>query len=73
MVAVLFHALPESRRVGAVSWPGRATVTLSDALRAIRRWPWAEAILPQAGDGTAFQKLPEPIRELLLSALALAA
>ena len=73
VVAVLFHALPESKRVGAVSWPGKATVTFSDALCAVRRWLWAEAVLPQAGDGTALQKLPEPIRELLLTTLAPAA
>jgi hypothetical protein len=73
VVAVLFHALPASKRVGAVSWPGKATVTFSDALCAVRRWLWAEAVLPQAGDGTALQKLPEPVRELLLTTLAPAA
>jgi hypothetical protein len=70
VVAFLFHTLSESKRVGAVTWPGQATVTFSDALCAVRRWLWAEAILPQAGDATALQKLPEPVRELLLTALA---
>jgi hypothetical protein len=42
VVAVLFHARPESKRDGAVSWPGKATVTFSDALCAVRRWLWAE-------------------------------
>jgi hypothetical protein len=73
VVAILFHALPESKRVGAVTWPGKATVTFSDTLCAVRRWLWNEAILPQAGDGAALQKLPEPIRELLLTTLAPAA
>ena len=73
VVAILFHALPASKRVGAVTWPGKATVTFSDALCAVRRWLWNEAILPQAGDGTVLQKLPEPIRELLLTTLAPAA
>lgn len=73
VVAVLFHALPESKRTGAVAWPGKATVTFSDAMCAVRRWLWNEAVLPQAGDGTALQKLPEPIRELLLTTLAPAA
>jgi len=41
VVAVLFHALPAPKRVGAVSWPGKATVTFSDALCAVRRWLWA--------------------------------
>jgi hypothetical protein len=70
VVAILFHALPAAKRTGAVAWPGKATVTFSDALCAVRRWLWAEAVLPQAGDGTALQKLPEPIRELLLTTLA---
>jgi hypothetical protein len=73
VVAVLFAALPESKRTGGVSWPGKATVTFSDALCAVRRWLWAEAILPQAGNRTALQKLPEPVRELLLTTLAPAA
>jgi hypothetical protein len=73
VVAVLFAALPESKRVGAVSWPGKTGVTFSDALCAVRRWLWAEAVLPQAGDGTALEKLPGPIRELFLTTLAPAA
>jgi hypothetical protein len=73
VVAVLFAALPESKRAGAVSWPGKAAVTFSDAMCAVRRWLWHEAVLPQAGDGTALEKLPEPIRELLLTTLAPAA
>jgi hypothetical protein len=73
VVAVLFDALPEAKRVGVASWPGKATVTFSDALCAVRRWLWAEAVLPQAGSGTGLQKLPEPVRELLLTALAPAA
>jgi hypothetical protein len=70
VVAVLFDALPESKRTGAVVWPGKATVTFSDALCAVRRWLWDEAVLPQAGDTTALNKLHEPIRELLLTTLA---
>lgn len=70
VVAVLFAALPAAKRVGAVSWPGKATVTFWDAMCAVRRWLWHEAVLPQAGDGAALQKLPEPIRERLLTTLA---
>lgn len=73
VVAVLFHALPEPKRAGAVSWPGKTTVTFSDALCAVRRWLWVETVLPQAGDGATLQKLPEPIREMLLTTLAPAA
>jgi hypothetical protein len=70
VVAILFDALPEAKRAGGVSWPGKATVTFSDALCAVRRWLWAETILPQAGDDAALDKLPKPVRELLLTALA---
>jgi DDE superfamily endonuclease len=73
VVAILFHTLPESKRTGTVSWPGKATVTFSDALCSVRRWLWDETILPQAGDAAALQKLPRPIRELLLTTLAPAA
>ena len=73
VVAILFHALPASKRTGAVTWPGKATVTFSDALCAVRRWLWAETILPQAGEDTALDKLPERVRELLLTTLAPAA
>jgi hypothetical protein len=73
VVALLFDALPEAKRCGGASWPGKATVTFSDTQCAVRRWLWAEAVLPQAGSGTAMKKLPEPIRELLLTTLAPAA
>jgi hypothetical protein len=70
VVAILFHALPESKRTGAVAWPGKATVTFSDALCAVRRWLWAETVLPQAGEDADLDKLPTPMRELLLATLA---
>jgi DDE superfamily endonuclease len=72
VVALLYHRLPEARRGGAVAWPGKAGVTFSDALTAVRRWLWAEGVLPQAGAATAVEQLPEPVRELLLSALTTA-
>jgi hypothetical protein len=56
-----------------VAWPGKAAVTLSDAMRAVRRWSWSEAVLPPAGHARALQKLPEPVRERLLTTLAPAA
>ena len=73
VVAVLFHALPAPKRTGAVTWPGKATVTFSDALCAVRRWLWTEAVLSQAGEDTPIEKLPEQVRELLLTTLAPAA
>jgi hypothetical protein len=73
VVAVRFEPLPESKRTGAVSWPGKSTVTFSDAWCAVRRRWGAGALLPPAGDGSALQKRPPPVRELLLVTLAPAA
>ena len=71
MVAILFHALPESKWVGAIACSGKATC--SGALCAARRWLWAESILPQTGDDTAVDRLPTTVRELLLTTPARAA
>ena len=73
VVALLYHVLPEAKRSGSVSWPGKSGVTFSDALCAVRRWLWAEGVFAQAGGGPAVEKLPEPLQELLLTALAPAA
>ena len=73
VVAVLYDALPADKRTGGVLWPGKAGVTFSDALAAVRRWLWIEWVFPQAGEDGGVAKLPEPLRELLLGALAPAA
>jgi DDE superfamily endonuclease len=73
VVALLFVALPQGKRSGAVAWPGKEGTTFSDALAAVRRWLWAEWVFPQAEGGAAVEQLPEPLRELILSALAPAA
>jgi hypothetical protein len=73
VVAVLYHSLPEPKRSGAVIWPGKATVTFSDAMTSVRRWLWQDCVFPQAGCAEVLQKLPPPIREVLLTALAPAA
>jgi hypothetical protein len=73
VVALLFHALPDTKRQGAIVWPGKSGTTFSDALCAIRRWFWDETLLPQAQDGMNVDKIPLPIRELLLTTLAPAA
>jgi DDE superfamily endonuclease/Archaeal putative transposase ISC1217 len=72
-VAILFSALPESKRLGAVSWPGKDTVTFSDALATVRRWLWSEWVFPHADGGAAVEKLPQPLRDIIFSALAPAA
>ena len=70
VVALLFAALPEAQQSGGVRWPGKAVVTFSDALAAVRRWLWAEWVLPRAGAGTLLEKVPGPLHEVLLAALA---
>jgi hypothetical protein len=72
-VALLYHALPQSQRFGAIRWPGKEGVTFSDAQSAVRRWLWSAAVFPQAGGVAGIEKLPEPLREIILSALAPAA
>jgi hypothetical protein len=73
VVALLYHALPPSQRLGAVRWPGKQGVTFSDALSAVRRWLWAEWVFPQTASTAAIEKLPEPLREIIFAALAPAA
>jgi hypothetical protein len=73
VVALLFAALPEPQRRGSVQWPGKAVVTFSDALSAVRRWLWSSWVFPQAAGSTAVQQLPDPLQALLFSALAPAA
>jgi hypothetical protein len=74
VVALLFWWLPaEEQEQGTVAWEGKATVTFSDAIMAVRRWLWTQWVFPRAGHAEAFAKLPEPFRQFLLSALAPAA
>lgn len=69
VVAILFHMLPADKRTGGVRWAGKATVTFSDALTAVRRSVWSDAVFPRAGADAAIAELPAQVRELLLSAL----
>ncbi len=73
VVALLYDATPAALRSGAIAWPGKATVTFSDALACVRRRTWSEGILRQAGCGPGLAELPDPVRELLLTTLAPAA
>ena len=73
VVPLLYEATPQGERSDAVEWPGKATVTSSDALACVRRRTWCEGVLRQAGCGPGLAELPEQVRELLLTTLAPAA
>jgi len=74
VVALLYATLPaKDARVRVMAWPGKHDVTFSDAITAVRRWLWQEWVFAIPGHSEAFQKLPRPFRELLLSGLAPAA
>ncbi len=69
-VALLYHDLPPGKRTGGVRWPGKDAVAFSDALTAVHRWLWAEAVSPQAKADAAIAQPPASVRELLLAGLA---
>lgn len=74
VVALLYGLLPpEEQEQGAVAWEGKATVTFSDAITAVRRWLWTQWVFPRAGHGQTFAKLPEAFQQFLLTALTPAA
>ena len=74
VVALLYEQLPaQAQQEGGVDWDGKASVTFSDAISAVRRWLWANWVFAKGGHDHAFAKLPEPLRQALLYALAPAA
>jgi hypothetical protein len=73
VVALLYNQLPADRRVRAIEWPGKVGITFADALTAVRRWVWAEGVFRRVQGGSAIEKLPDALREVLYSALAPAA
>jgi hypothetical protein len=71
VVALMYWSLPAGEQEqGTVAWEGKATVTFSDAITAVRRWLWTRWVFPRAGHGDTFAKLPEALRQLLLYGLA---
>jgi hypothetical protein len=71
VVALMYWSLPAAEQEqGVVEWEGKATVTFSDAITAVRRWLWARWVFPRAGHGDTFAKLPEAFQQLLLYGLA---
>jgi hypothetical protein len=71
VVALMYWSLPaHEQEAGAVEWAGKATVTFSDAITAVRRWLWARWVFARAGHGDTYAKLPEAFGQLLLDGLA---
>jgi DDE superfamily endonuclease len=74
VVALLYAALPaETAAEGAVSYRGKAAVTFSDAISAVRRQLWLEGVFESQGQTEAFRNLPRPLQAVILAALAPAA
>src|SRR5262245_32539137 len=74
VVTLPYDQLPEEAQAGpGVEWEGKAAVTFSDAIAAVRRWLWTSWAFATGGHDYPFSKLPEPLRRTLLYALAPAA
>ena len=74
VVALLYSQLPaETTAAPGVSYRGKAEVTFSDAITAVRRQLWLEGIIESHGQTEVFQNLPRRFQALLLAALAPAA
>lgn len=74
VVTLLYEQLPAEAQVGpGVDWEGKATVTFSDTITAVRRCLWTDWAFATASHDDPFSKLPEPLRRTLLYALAPAA
>ena len=71
LVVWLYTELPPRyRRVRAVAWPGKADVTFSDAITAVRRYLGVEGVFSISGHREAFEKLGGPLQRILLQGLA---
>jgi hypothetical protein len=74
VVALLYWQLPEvTKEDWQVVWLGKEPMAFSDAITAVRRWLWHDWVFASQGHRDAFAKLPPPLQETLLYALAPAA
>ena len=74
VVALLYAELPvETTSEATVSYRGKAEVTFSDAITAVRRQLWLEGVFQSHGQTEVFENLPPPLRAVILAALAPAA
>jgi hypothetical protein len=74
LVVLLYLQLPPpSRALRAVSWRGKATVTFSDMMTAVRRVCWEQWDFHTQADPREFSKLSPSLQGTILYALAPAA
>ena len=74
VVALLYAELPaETTAEGTVSYRGKAEVTFSDAISAVRRQLWLEGVFESHGQTEVFENLPRVLQAVFLAALAPAA
>jgi uncharacterized protein YerC len=74
VVAMLYAELPAGATAeGAVAYRGKAGVTFSDAISAVRRRLWSEGVFESHGQAEVFENLPLVLREVILAAPAPAA
>ena len=70
VVALLYAELPaETTAEGTVSYRGKAAVTFSDAISAVRRQLWLEGVFESHGQTEAFRNLPRPLQAVLAGRL----
>jgi hypothetical protein len=71
VIAVWYAELPARwQRQRAIRRAGKAGVTFSDAITAVRRWLWSEWVFATPVHHAAFAKIPPRLRDLLLHGLA---
>lgn len=74
VAALLYAELPaEATAEATVSYRGKAVVTFSDAISAVRRQLWLEGVFESHGQTEVFRNLPRALQAVLLAALAPAA
>lgn len=71
LVALLYQGMPSKHaKVEGIRWPGKAHVTFSDAITAVRRWLWVEWVFAEPQMARFFKNLPKEMRQTLLQGLA---
>ena len=73
-IVLLYLQLPDLLRLPLlVSWRGKSTTTFADMLMCVRRAIWQQWCFQTPTEAAPFSKLPRPLQETILYALAPAA